>query len=340
MTTLEIISVVVTLIGIISLCAVFTLLFSHYAKANVNEVQSGKRDIELIDQTLKENSEKEKKKRKISKIISKIVFWLLMVILVPLFAYALVSRIRGELPVIGNESALVVASGSMSRKNEENSYLFDDTIDETRRDYQFETYDIVFLKKPGSQSEVKLYDVVAYKNKDTNKTIIHRIIKIRDDGSYLTRGDANNASDDYHPTFSEVQGVYQGKKVKVIGVFLMFFQSIPGIITIIGIVYILISIDMRNDKIDKATTERANMLLAALNSTTLDPSQMKADVKEVITYQGYAYIFDEKGFVRKEKKEELPSQEADDKTIIRPLVVKEEKKKEENEHEKENEKQG
>ena len=54
MTPTEIISLVVTLVGVGCFAAVFTILYGKYSKGAIKEVKSGKRDIELIDQSITE----------------------------------------------------------------------------------------------------------------------------------------------------------------------------------------------------------------------------------------------------------------------------------------------
>ena len=73
----------------------------------------------------------------------------------------------------------MIASGSMSEKN--NEYVKDNE----ELNNQFDTYDMIGISKYGSQNDVKLYDVVAYKNKK-DITIVHRVVQIKtfEDGLY------------------------------------------------------------------------------------------------------------------------------------------------------------
>lgn len=72
--------------------------------------------------------------------------------------------------------------------------------------------DMVVIVKP--QHPLKVGDVPLYKKKGVNKLILHRIIGIREDGVYITRGD-NTYHKEYVPQ-SDVVGVmssiYRGGK--------------------------------------------------------------------------------------------------------------------------------
>ena len=48
MSSTEIISLIVTVIGIFSFASIFTILYGNYASMSMKEINSGKRDIEII----------------------------------------------------------------------------------------------------------------------------------------------------------------------------------------------------------------------------------------------------------------------------------------------------
>lgn len=54
--------------------------------------------------------------------------------------------------MIGNRTVMVVASNSMSYKNEANSYLFDDSLGLNN---QFNTYDLIILEKVNNETDLK-----------------------------------------------------------------------------------------------------------------------------------------------------------------------------------------
>ncbi|MCH5163793.1 MAG: signal peptidase I [Clostridiales bacterium] len=306
MQPLEIISIIATFAGVACFSIVFTVLYQSYVHSTIAQVESGKRDIELLDATLNERSERTKKIKKILFIVRTTVFVLFLIIIIPLFMFALITRIAGDRPIFG-KTIMIVASGSMGKKNEDNDYLLD-------LNDQIDKYDIIVLEKVGSIDDLKLYDIIAYKNKD-GTNIIHRIVAINgggDNAQLIMRGDANNVNDDYKPKLSDVIGVYRGRRIPLAGVIVMFLQSYSGIITVVALLYCLFMIDIVSRKIDRCETKRTNQLLSAIDSDEFSAKGMRAEFKETIYYRGYAYRFDETGFI---DKTEITGDQPDDTMI-------------------------
>lgn len=295
MSTLEIISIVATFIGVTAFSVVFTILYQSYVRSTVVQIESGKRDIELIDGALNDKSEKAKRKKKIVSAVKTALFILFMIIIIPVFLFSLITRIAGDRPIFG-KTFMVVASGSMSFKNKENDYLVSNGLDN-----QFQKYDIIVLDAVSSPDELKKYDVISYRN-DQGINIIHRIVSISGSGDSVrltTRGDANNASDEFTPEFSDVIGVYRGKRIGTVGIVIMFLQSYSGIITVVALLYCLVMIDQVSKKIEKCEQKRLGQLLSAIESDEFTAKSMRAEFKETIYYRGFAYKFDETGFIEK-----------------------------------------
>jgi len=315
MTSVEIIALVVTFIGVASFAAVFTILYQSYSTSTIQEIKSGKRDIELIDEIIYEKQENVKKRRKTSKIIKTVLFYVLLIIIIPIFIFSLINKIQGSTTMIGNKTVMVVASGSMSEKNEANDYLVTNDLNN-----QFQTYDIIVLDKVQNASDLKVYDVIAFKN-DKGINVIHRIISMQYEGdtlTFTTRGDANNASDKYHPTYEDIIGKYSGKRIKTLGIFIVFFQSYPGIITIISLIYCLVMVDRINSKVAKVQDARVLHLSFIIDQISDDNTQaLKAVYKETIYYKGFAYHFDDKGFIEKTEIEDESVLKKTDHTIIK-----------------------
>lgn len=295
MTALEIISLAATFAGVACFAAVFTMLYRSYARASITQTESGKRDIELIDRALNDKSEKASRRKKISSVVKTVVFVVFLVLVVPLFVFSLVNRFADGKPVFG-KSIMVVASGSMSEKNEANGYLVTNDLNN-----QFAQYDIIVLEQVVSVDELSVYDVIAYRN-DAGINVIHRIrekVASGEQTKFITRGDANNADDKYQPSFDDVLGVYRGARLPFVGMFVMFLQSYAGIITVISLFYCLFMIDYVYRKIEKCEDKRISELLGAIESDELSAKAMRAEFKETIYYKGYAYRFDENGFIDK-----------------------------------------
>ncbi|MGN1295764.1 MAG: signal peptidase I [Bacilli bacterium] len=297
MGTSEIISIVVTFIGVASFATVFTILYSNYTKSQSNEIKTGKHDIAIIDEVIYEGKEKIKNRKKKIKIIKNIFFTISMIIIIPLFLFSIYNKVTNSNIIIGNHSLMAVASGSMSEKHQDNDYLLTNDLNN-----QFLKYDIIILEKVEPE-ELKLYDVIAYTN-DNGVNIIHRIVKVNDDGTFVTKGDASGTGkeDSYHPTYADVIGRYTGKKINGLGIIVAFFQSYAGIITIVSLVYCLFIIDYMANKVNIIYDERLKKLAEAMDySTEKNSENFKAEYVEKIYFKGYIYYFDENGFVKKEE---------------------------------------
>ena len=312
MTSTDIISTVVTFIGVFSFATLFTILYKSYASSQIAEIKSGKRDIEIIDEVIYDRQSHVQQRRKVIGLIRTIAFYLVIIIIVPIFAFSLVNKVMGNVMMIGNKAVMVIPTDSMSYKNEANSYLFNRNLNN-----QIQPYDIIVLEKV-SKSDIRMYDVIAYKN-DKGVNIVHRIIDINGD-KYTTRGDIYDSSktDLYKPVYEDIVGRYTGKRIPGVGIFIMFLQSYAGIITVVSLVYCLLMIDRTAERINKVQQERIDKLEEALDYLDESSSDcMKAEYKETIYYKGYAYMFDENGFIDKTEIKEGPYLEKSNDTIIK-----------------------
>lgn len=315
MTSTEIISLIVTLIGVFSFATIFTILYKNYATSQIAELLSGKKDVELIDEVIYERQTIVKRRRKIFKIIKTVIFYCIMAVLAPLFIFSLVNRFQKNAMMIGNKAIMVVASGSMSVKDEANEYLITNNLND-----QFSTYDIIVLEKVEKASDLKLYDTVAYVN-DKGINVIHRIREIKTNGSYITRGDANSEDDSYNPKFDDVIGRYTGIKLNGMGMFVMFLQSYSGIITVVSLVYCLIMIDKTAEKINQVQDKRIKQLEDVIDySDEVGVDGIKAEYVEKIYYKGYAYSFNENGFIDKTEIENDEYLKKSDSAIIKEVT--------------------
>ncbi len=302
MHTLDIVSLIVTIIAVASFSVVFTLLFGSYANSVVSLYGDGKYDVEIIEEYVDEGSVKKEKRRKIRETVKKVVSAVLFFIVAVFLVIGVINRISGNATMIGDKTLMVVASGSMSEKNEKNK----DYLNANGLDDQIPVYSVIVLEKVDSAEDLKLYDTIAYVN-DDGVNIIHRIIRINSDGSYTTRGDANDASDTYRPKTSDVIGKYTGKNIRVLGIFILFFQSYSGIVTVLAIIYCMIMFDNRTAAINGARSARQAALIESLELDKYRGEDKKVSVEfvEKLYFDKYIYNFKEDGFVSKEVAEEL-----------------------------------
>lgn len=304
MNTTDIIALIITCLGVFSFALVITILYRNYVRSSIEEIKSGKRDIELIDLAIYESDPKIKKRNKAIDITKNVVYYTFLVFIIPIFGLSIYSRIKNNVTMIGDNAVMVVASGSMSQKEQSNEYLFTYQLDN-----QFQTYDMITLTKVKSQSQLELYDVIAFRN-NKNINVIHRIIKIDYvDGAaiYTTKGDANTGIDSYQPKFEDIIGKYTGKRIPAIGIFIMFFQSYAGMITVASVVYCMFMISHYSRKSEIASEERTELLSEVFDFSKLNEEEidsMNQGYNQFIYYQGYQYLFDESGFVNKTKIDE------------------------------------
>ena len=275
---------------------IFTILYRTYANSAVAEYGAGKCDVELIDETILTNIKNAKTHRKVLKTVKRVICWVLIAIMVPFLLISVYSKVADGVAMVGGRGMIAVASGSMSEKNSANSYL-------ANIDNQFNTYDMIMIQKVERQSELQLYDVIAYVN-DEGVNIIHRIVGFQQTASglrFVTRGDSNNADDEYKPSMDDVLGEYTGKRIPYVGVFLMFLQSYSGIVTVAAIIYCLIMIESVGNKIYDAREDRLLFLQESIDfkSDMVQDGNIDSSFTETVYFKDYAYTFDEHGFVSK-----------------------------------------
>ena len=319
MSKTEILALVVTSIGVISFAAIFTILYMSFAKSSISEIKSGKRDIELLDEVIYEQQTHVKRKKEITGTIKSVIFFTFIGVITPLFVFSIINKLQGNITMLGDRSLMIVASGSMSKVHE-SDYNFNPSWTN-----QFNQYDIIVLEKVKSSSELKVGDVIAFKSND-GKNVIHRIRSISgtitSEGNftfqYVTRGDANNTKDEYQPLYEDVLGRYVSKKIPLIGIFVIFFQSPAGIITVLSLLYCLLMIDGITKRIDKAQAMRIEKLAVALDyKEEKNAKSFDAKYLETIYYKGFAYHFDENGFLNKEEIETGPYLEKSEDAIVK-----------------------
>ncbi len=314
MTSFEIIAAVTTSLGVATFAAIFTILYRSYVKASVKELATGKRDIELMDEYIYSSQESVKIRRRIWGIVKAVLFYGILALLIPVIALSIFAKLNGDVIMLGDRTLMVVASGSMSQRHEANTYL--DTEDLSN---QFNTFDIILVERVG-EGDLKKYDVIAFVD-DTGKNVIHRIIGVNSDGSYLTRGDSNNQSDSFHPTHKDIIGRYTDTRIEGIGSFVMFFQSIGGIVTILALAYCLIMLERFNARVTALEEERLAYLRASidldLSDEKKDADVFRAEFKETLYYKGFAYYFNETGFIGKDEIKEPSYLEKSDSVAIR-----------------------
>lgn len=293
MTKTEIITTLVTFLAVCIISMIFTLLFHIYKKSFCKEIAQGDRDIEIIDEAI---LQKNKKPKHTGKIIKNIIYILFLIFIIPVFVVSIVNKFNGGKMVLGSKTTMVVLTGSMSYKNDKNTYLVENDLNN-----QFNTNDIIVVSKVKSSNDLKLYDVIAFKN-DKGVNIIHRIIAINEvDGNtyFTTQGDANDSADSYKPVFSDIIGRYNSFHISHIGTFILFLQSPSGISTIIFLIYVVLMTDYMLDKMRKCEEERKKKMIDLIDFFK-DDYKLDDNTNLLINYKGVNYYFDNLNLIKKE----------------------------------------
>lgn len=314
MSSIEIISLLVTIVCLLSFSVVFTFLFRHYFLSQIENIKLGLEDLNLFDNVVDEARKEKSKASKALKWIRRIISYIVLAFLVFFFGFSLFERFSSGTVMIGGQSLIVIASGSMSQRNKVNTYL-----DENDLNNQFDTYDVIQIGKVESAYDLNLYDVVAYKN-DTNTIIVHRIIQITEENGnrkFITRGDSNSASDngsqyEDYLSFDRIVGRYTGFRIPGVGAFVIFLQSGSGIITVFAIIYCYVMFEFYSSKYNKAIRERTDLLLSLVpfDTDADNVDDMELIPKEELIFKGVCYKFTEYEFTSKE--DYVPPEEDED----------------------------
>ncbi len=194
----------------------------------------------------------------------KIITSTLCVILVFILISNLTIIIKGTLnpdrpPSIFGITTMMVMSGSMSG----------DAPD------HIEVGDLIVAVKTDPDT-LKVGDVITYME-NGKTTVTHRIIDINEDGTFKTKGDANNAEDTNPVKKDEIIGKFR-LRIPKLGDVAMFAQTPSGMLVFIGIplvAYLLLDMllrakDNKKDKkqadADKASKEELERELAELKA--------------------------------------------------------------------------
>jgi len=267
MTPITIITIVVVALLTVIIFSLTWLAYSSCIKTYQMEVDAGKHDVAIKEQY-------QTKKLKTFELLGIVFSYIVLAVLLSLFAIGFAHKIQGESFVINNKTVLVIKSNSMSD-------FFNDTMKQKYTDAGYDTnlqFSIGDMCVFETDFELHEGEVYGYK---FNKTIItHRLVSYNQDtGLCVFQGDNNNAIDTFwygDITEDKVLYHYTGQKIKGIGVFVLYAQSYFGIWSLCGIIVVTISSEIVYHKIDKIGKKRNESLVQ------LEPEQYETD-QEAIT---------------------------------------------------------
>lgn len=303
----------VAIFVILGITITFSVLFFLYSLYKRKYIRIGAEDdkiiYELVRGYIKENRKRKKEEKltcheyfdfdrartKKFHTVCDVASGIVIAILLVLLGIGLTFNLSNNQVFIGNSTYLTVMTSSMETKYADNKYLEENDLNN-----QIQQYSLIKVDKVESIDDLKQYDVIAFKDSD-GTIIVHRIVSIYDGATdsfestlagttYIkTKGDANPGylSDEYAITFDQVIGIYSGSYNYVLGVFIIYFKSNIGIITLVFAAFFLFLATWALELITKEYNKRIeylfnnNLICESFNVNELMDYSFK-DIKKII----------------------------------------------------------
>lgn len=187
---------------------------------------------------------------RVKKILSLVFVGLIIILTGYILIFGSIARKNNNLLTFFGYSYSIVPTNSMAGS-------YEDSIEPVS----------VIISKNTSFDNLEINDIVVFKSNDNTKLIVHRIVRIDEDGYFITKGDNPNNSED-GPLY---QDNYQAKVVEVIKVsnllsqtnsiqvaILLFLMLTLGIYSIYQILVIVKTI--YSNRLDKIKEDELNAL--------------------------------------------------------------------------------
>ena len=246
---------IVCLIVYALLAGLSVFVITLFTKMTLRLIRHG-----VEDEKIKSEYKKAQGKKRKCGAMDCIVSVLCALIFTLAFAFSLYVNVQGDKYFDNIPTLKVVNSGSMSKKHEKNSYLFENGLND-----QFQTFDIIFTYALPAEQDLQLYDIVVYEVDDV--FLVHRIVGIEepnnrhpDERYFLLQGDAVETPDRFPVKYEQMRAIYRGKRVPYVGSFVSFLQSPAGWMCMILIVVALVATPAIEKTIEKAKKERLAIL--------------------------------------------------------------------------------
>jgi len=214
----------------------------------------------LEDNEIKEEQNKKTVVNRVGSILIKIFD--ILICLSILFAFIFSAYVGYNEGKVSNGMPIlnVIKSGSMADKNENNTYLFDNNLNN-----QLQVFDIIVTHKMPAEEDIELYDIIVYE-KD-GLYVVHRVVGIEEPNEYHPnsryfrfQGDAVGSPDRNPVFYSQMCGIYKGERIPFIGSFILFLQSPAGWLCLILVFFSMIATPIVEKKLLKAVNERLNII--------------------------------------------------------------------------------
>lgn len=229
MTGYEVYIFVLCLVVFVALTAFFATMITCMVKMYLKLIRGG-----IADEDIQRQRDREEKRTAVFRTLETVVSVLFLTVAIAIFSLSLGVKINEKKPV-GRSVIKVVKSPSMSVKDEYNRYLFENNLNN-----QIQMFDLIRMEPLPAEDGLKLYDIVIYEV--NGQMVIHRIVDIKEPDEthaqrrFVLQGDANRYSDKFPVLYSQMRGIYEGKKIPYIGSFIIFMNSPAGWLCILLVV--------------------------------------------------------------------------------------------------------
>ena len=257
MTKFEIYAFILCLVVFVMLVCVFGYALIVIVKQELKLIRAGLEDESIVKEFNKRRAQWQIKFAKAMNIICNVLLCLAWsaIFLLTLYINSTQNVYFDDVPTYR-----VVMTSSMETKNEKNEYLFENNLND-----QIGAFDLIATYKIPKEEDLALYDIVVYEVDGT--LIVHRIVGIEEPNAshpneryFLLQGDAVSSADRYPVRYSQMQGIYTGKKIPFIGSFVLFMQSPAGWLCM-GLMFVsLLVTPLLKKKIAKVREERYDMI--------------------------------------------------------------------------------
>ena len=151
MTGYQIYSLILCFMLLLFFVVVFGILLTLVVKGELKAIAFGQKDKEITT----EYNKSKKPKNKVWAVVSNVLSILIFVVV--LCAFVASMCINSNCTDAKTTTLKVVKSNSMSFKNENNTYLFENNLDD-----QFDAFDMVVVEALPNEADLQVYDVVVY----------------------------------------------------------------------------------------------------------------------------------------------------------------------------------
>ena len=261
---------------------VFALLCGFAVFALRILVKQEKKLIRLGDQddAIKREYDCPAQKKKFSIVIEKVFSWAFTVLFISVFAISLYFNFSQNAYYEDFPNVKIVKTASMAKKNEKNTYLFDNNLND-----QIATFDLIFTYKLPKCEDLKLYDIVVYEV-DEDILLVHRIVEIEEPNAthpnerwFVCQGDAVDKPDRFPVKYEQMRGIYRGKAIPYLGSFVMFMQSPAGYLCVLMVLGFAIATPIIEKRIAKEKDLR-RISLGLSGATKVTKEELTLTVEE------------------------------------------------------------